>query len=283
MVKEKIRWQSVNADLHTHLKTGSDFSHIDFNRVINLARTRLGKGGIVGLTNFEDDRYEQFIERPGYERINLGNAIYVPKREILVVKGQEIPTRECHILVLGLEQGISLRSGLPLGNTLNDAKERDLAVILPHPGSYQGILKEIDRLSEFTKRVKEGAIFDTPNFLSQRVHGIEIYNSEQELGFPKYADNNRVKSFQKVMAQWFDFGAVANSDGHSIRELGRSYTELIIARYEHMADKDSVKSHLKKAIGSAKKFQGKREPAKLGAIEHVVALAYYILRDKLQI
>jgi hypothetical protein len=294
MAKEtRIRYQVVKADLHTHLATGSDLSHISFNQVINIMRKRLG-GGILGLTNFEDCRYDDFIEKPGYERVNYGNAIYVPDpkegKDALIVNCQELFTREgSHVLVLGIEQGVRLRSGWPLGNILSNAKERGLAVILPHLATYQGALKEINKWVkesiDFIKRNKKSCrtpIFNLPGELKNYgVSGIEVYNAQAALGIPRFA-NTRAREFQEDMVRWgLDIGAIASGDGHSLREIGRTYTELIIPRYEHITDKDSVKNHLRKAISSAKRFKGRMQPAKFEAIEHLMALAYYMLRNRL--
>ena len=66
----------------------------EFDKTINIARKRLGKRGIVGVVNYTDKRYEDFSKLPGYDRTNIGNAIYIPEKEILIIKGQETPTRK---------------------------------------------------------------------------------------------------------------------------------------------------------------------------------------------
>ena len=57
----------VKADLHNHLRTRSDM-HGLFNPAIDKTKKRLGAGGILGVVNFDDRRYEDFIEQRGYER-----------------------------------------------------------------------------------------------------------------------------------------------------------------------------------------------------------------------
>ena len=87
----------IKADLHNHLRTSSNLQDEDFNQSIDLAHRRLGSGGVFGMINFSDTRYEKFSELGGYQRVYVGpqkNAIYVPEKDILVVKGQEVPTEQ---------------------------------------------------------------------------------------------------------------------------------------------------------------------------------------------
>ena len=89
--------RKVRADLHNHLGPGGSFP--SFNYVIDLARKRLGQGGILGIANVrqDEDRYEKFVDSPGYERMDIGNAIFVPSKQILVVKEHEVIKKEGHL------------------------------------------------------------------------------------------------------------------------------------------------------------------------------------------
>src|SRR4030043_330090 len=78
----------VNADLHNHIRTGSKIKEDCFNKVINAAIKRLGDYSIVGVINFDDDRYEQLINSRGYDRIDRG--FYVSSMGVTLIKGQEI-------------------------------------------------------------------------------------------------------------------------------------------------------------------------------------------------
>jgi hypothetical protein len=184
---------------------------------------------------------------------------------------------------------------MPLGNTLSEAKSKELITILAHPGTNQGALKEInswvkDSMNFIKKHKKNNKIeiFNLPGRLRDyEVSGIEIYNPEASLWIPglipRFA-NTKARKFQEDMARWgLDIGAIASSDGHSLKELGRNYTELTLPRFEHLNSKYLVSYYLKKAVSSATKFRGKRQSARFEAIEHIVSLAYYIARDKLQI
>jgi hypothetical protein len=54
----------IKADLHNHLRTSSNISYSDFNNSIDIALDRLGSGGMFGMINFDDKRYEKYIEKP---------------------------------------------------------------------------------------------------------------------------------------------------------------------------------------------------------------------------
>lgn len=112
----------VKADLHNHLRTRSRMSGL-FNRTIDTARQKLGRGGVIGLVNFSDRRYENFSGERGYERQDMGNALYTPVQDILVVKGQEVPTQDGHLLVLGLEKDKHLKENRTLHDSVKEAKD----------------------------------------------------------------------------------------------------------------------------------------------------------------
>ena len=131
----------VKADLHNHLRTRSDM-HGLFNPAIDKTKKRLGAGGILGVVNFDDRRYEDFVsQKGGYEREKIGrNAIYVPEKDILVVKGQEVPTQDGHILVIGLNYGVNLERKRSLKDTIANALDENGIIILDHPFYYEGAI-----------------------------------------------------------------------------------------------------------------------------------------------
>ena len=71
--------KTVRADLHNHFQTTRNPSRIDFNQLVDIASRRLGEGGVLGVTNFNearivggryeriiDDRYEKIVQKKGY-------------------------------------------------------------------------------------------------------------------------------------------------------------------------------------------------------------------------
>ena len=149
----KFMARRVNVDLHNHLRTSSDMSKLNFNRVVNTASKRLGKGGILGVVNMEDERYEDFTQLDGYGRTDFNGAIYVPERNVLVIKGQEIPTKEgFHVLGIGLPSEVHVESGQPIRATLEKIKELKGVSGIDHPfghcGAGQYILENKDILED---------------------------------------------------------------------------------------------------------------------------------------
>lgn len=101
----------IKADLHNHLRTSSIFENSDFNNSIDTASKKLGGGACFGLINMHDRRYEKFADLKGYEREWIGdnkNGIYIPEKDVLVVRGQEVTTKQGHLLV-GLGYDVHLK------------------------------------------------------------------------------------------------------------------------------------------------------------------------------
>lgn len=86
----------AKTDLHNHLRTSSRPLKY-FNEVADAASKTLGEGGVLGVVDFCDSRYKNLINLRGYERQNLGenqNGIYIPEKDIYMIGGQEVPTKE---------------------------------------------------------------------------------------------------------------------------------------------------------------------------------------------
>ncbi len=96
----------VLADLHNHLKTGGWFGRVDADKVVERANLNLGKNGVLGITDYlPAKRYEDFVDSVRHDLINLGNAVYIPERELLVMKTSEVmvnlPNGRAEILGIG--------------------------------------------------------------------------------------------------------------------------------------------------------------------------------------
>lgn len=94
----------------------------------------------MGVTNFHDARYEQFVQLPRYKRRDFGNAVHMPEKDILIVKGQIMPTREERLSVLGLRAGQHIPERLSLEETVKIAAEENRIVLACHP-FYRGFRK----------------------------------------------------------------------------------------------------------------------------------------------
>jgi hypothetical protein len=206
----------INADLHNHLRTSSRIRFRDFNRAVDVASSRLGKGGLVGIVNFSDSRYEDFVNCPGYEREPLGedyNGVYVPEKDIYFVKGQEVPTKQGHLLILGIKYNVQLKDGRDIGDTIKEAKDNQGIIIADHPFYSNGV-------GDYLIKNKD---------VVGQLDGIEIHNGEACFyllfgPFPRHANNKAKEFYQSSTVK--KLGAISSSDGHSFYELGSSYTVL---------------------------------------------------------
>jgi hypothetical protein len=256
----------VNADLHNHLKTGSDMSRLPFNYVLDVANERLGDKGILGLINFNDARYEQFSGLPGYERVDFGNALYFPEPNIFVVKGQEVQTKEGHLLVMGIQKNKHLRSGeITIEDAIKEADDNNGIKILDHPF------------------FKEGAgehCMQHPEILDS-IDALEVHNGEAALYIPgvtPMAANKKTRKFyDSVSGEHSNLGAIQSSDGHSIAEIGTSYSTLNFP-FEDINTSEDVTKHLRKAVREHR-YEGKVSDSMFRGLLHIAALAYYVMKD----
>jgi len=260
--------RKVFADLHNHLKTGSYMPEGIFNRTAEIVRRRLGEGGIIGLVNFEDRRYEDFSELSGYERVDFGNALYVPEKDVMIVRGQEVPTKHGHLLVLGLKKGKNLKGGRSLEDSLKEARDENGIIIADHPFYKEGIGHSIDNLPE------DNVFFDA----------IEVHNgSSVWIPFVTPRNSNEESELfyllNTLITSAHSIGAISASDGHSLYELGRSYTRLEMPQYNEIKDAEQLVDCLKIAIRKARPEDCVRKNSRLGAIKHLFELGLIIIRN----
>ncbi|MCX8159205.1 MAG: hypothetical protein N3D20_02870 [Candidatus Pacearchaeota archaeon] len=247
---------SIKADLHNHFETPSRFNH-EFNHYINIASSRLGPNGIVGLVNFEDNRFEEFSQLKGYERefINPEKSIlYIPEKRLYVVRGQEIPTKDGHLLVLATPFNSKIYSGMFLENTLSSARENHGIIIAPHPffiSNIGNILRKTPELIEY---------FD----------GIETHNSKAALSFPfllPINSNRKALDFYIMNIKGMDIGAISVSDSHSPEEIAISYSLLKCESAQLSTNS------LRQMIRNKHTINGdKRTNSRLSSLKHITTL-----------
>jgi len=260
----------VKADLHFHGRTGSNIKKKDFNRISRTAAIKLGDGGVAGVVNFSGNRYERLIDSaPGMGEC-LGpnkNGVYIPGLDITLVKGQEIPTRDGHVLALGLEYGVHLREGRPLEDSLLEIEDSGAIAIIDHPFYFAGAGKYLSK---------------HPKFLA-KVDAIEVHNGEAAFGFsrgplPKYA-NDKAREFYEMASECFPYlGALSVSDGHSLGELGSSWTE--IEGPDLGDDEDFVQSLKRSVCNTSLESSMKMTDSNWGAARHIGELAWLIAMSR---
>ncbi|MDD5193453.1 MAG: PHP-associated domain-containing protein [Candidatus Nanoarchaeia archaeon] len=256
----------VKADLHNHLRTSGRIYDTDFNTAIDIAAKRLGEGAVFGVVNFDDKRYERFTEFRGYERVYVGencNGFYVPEKKVLVVKGQEVPTKEGHLLVIGLGKNAHLTQHRTLAETLKEAEDNQGVTIVDHPFHSHGL----------------GSYLESNPEPLMRIDAIEVYNGEAAFGIPgtpfPYGANKRAQTFyDRIKSYSPHLGALASSDGHSMYELGRSWTEI---DEPDLVEKTKFADSLKESVRNTDSQTPKRKKNSVfGAIDHLVDLAFIV-------
>ena len=256
----------AKADLHNHLKTRHNVAEAyTFEEILDLGRNRLGPGGILGIVNFADRRYEQVRDMPGYVRRDLGCGFYVPANKLLVVKGEEVPTKDGHILVFGVAGDKHISLGRSLEETIKEVKDANGIIIADHPfvGLWEGVGPHLE------KHEKVLSDFDA----------IEVYNGEAataKIPFITQDPNvNALNFYRKKKRDFQHLGAITTSDGHSAAEVGRSYTEMNIPEdcekifLDPKTTKDTLTDILRSAIHSSTPEDGIRRNALIRTLMHV--------------
>lgn len=264
----------VKADLHNHFRTSSVWKEGDFNKAIKVAHNRLNSFGMVGLVNFSDKRYESFVGLKGYERTKIGekgNAFYIPEKMIFVIKGQEVPTIQGHLLVFGLGMNEHIKEGRNLEDTLKEAKDYDGIIVADHPFGRDGL----------------GPYLEKNRGLLEKFDAIETFNGEAiyiPILLPQYA-NTKAQAFYNSIRDDFDIGQLSSSDGHSFYEIGRNWTQLNLQFDQDPRDKSGgFINDLKGAIRATGEYEteegfDEREMNQfslVGAYDHIIDLGAII-------
>ena len=268
----------VKADLHNHLGTESAILEKGFDAGVDIAFERLGTGGIVGLINFEDAystadnrTFDVFYNQDGkYERENLGNAIYVPEKDLLFVRGEEIAlterNKETHLLVLGTHIGSRIKYGEDLETTIEMAQQKKGVVVLDHPFFKYGLFYNFGDCDEDSLQSLQGVdALETHNGLAC----LPVFN-------PFYLNPNGVaQEFYKSLRSKFPgVGAIFSSDGKSFDEIGSSYSILEMpASYKDLGSSELNES-LRKAIRKSKGISGRKINSYLPALKHVFGVSF---------
>jgi hypothetical protein len=275
---------NVRADLHNHLATTSSIERL-VEPALRQVKQRLSTPsayGIMGLINFEDARYEVFVSETQrrLEKRDFGNATFYPEYNALIINGQEVPTQHGHILVLGLSHGDRISSGLPIADTIYLAKKAGGIVIADHPFCKEGI---------FARLLKEEGGARKVESLIGSLNGIEVHNGEAALYIPRLtprdANAQALAHYQTISRQAKrNLGMIASSDGHSIREIGTSYTNLDMPEISQLSSSEDLTFALREAIhATAERMDFHAEDSKLGALEHLLKLGLIVLGRKLNL
>lgn len=250
--------KNCKADLHNHLRTSDNFKDEDFNKAIDICNKKLGNYknySAFGMINFNDSRYETFSGLKGYDRQTIGNALYIPEKKVVVIKGQEVPTKDGHLLVLGLKENVHLKSNQTLEDTIKEAKDNNGILIADHPFYSQGL----------GKRLNDANIRDS-------IDGIEIFNGEAT-----NAMNREAIIFYHKSMGYMDYSAISSSDGHSFYELGNNFITLPDL---DITDSEKLVESLKFEISRSELYPSRKKHSIIGTLDHFADLAVLIAKSK---
>ncbi|MEK6935784.1 MAG: PHP-associated domain-containing protein [Nanoarchaeota archaeon] len=263
----------IKADMHNHFSTLENIGENIFDRAMDVAQKNLDAGGLFGVINAQDKgigRYETFLKQGGKNAEDLGNAFYVPNKNIYVIKGQEVFSEKGHILVLGLNKGVRLQDYRTLEDSFKEAKDNNGIIVLDHPCFLDGVITENpENYLEY--------------FKNNNVDGTEVHNGEAWLPVRGCIFKNANKKIQELfynqIINKFDIGAISTSDGHSVREIGMNYTLL---EQPDFSNPEKLIESLRKSIREHKDFsQDKQTNAYLDALNHSVKVAGLRIASKL--
>lgn len=206
-------------DLHNH---GSTFSFRSRDIIPRILNSALKRGGnvyqkVIGLVNFNDDRYEIAVDSVrGNSSLSIQeNNIHDSISNTRVVKGQEVQTMDGHLLIIGLNHGEKVPSNLSLDETLSAVKSLSSRPIvgMDHPYFKDGLARKVPITLDILEK------FDF----------IETFNGESNLFGPSanvLANSNYLDWVAMLKSQRSNtnLGQLASSDGHSIKEILSSCT-----------------------------------------------------------
>ena len=266
----------VKADLHNHLRNWDDnLSSLDVKKVVAKVEKNIGRGAYVGIEGWDSDdtRVEQFFEamkRAYGDKLSCHeNALYLPEKDIWLVSGQEVFAddngHQSHIVVLGIKPGMKLKYGRTIEDTLKEARDLGAISFLAHPFSLGGAGKVLTSDSEKERRILSLA------------DAMEVYNGQAALWLPpilpRKANERAREYFESVKDQYPNFGALINSDGHNVYEVGKSYTTLEMPQPTGTAKAGELISELRRAINSSKSPTGKCTPSRTGTMINAAQIA----------
>jgi len=252
------------ADLHNHIAETEELMTTDSNGIVDHASNRLGRYGILGITNSRGDRrYQKFRENLEYDAKDLGNFVYIPEKELWVARTDEPAADDKrHLLFIGFDKTREIESEAhSVKAMLVKAKARGLVSILPHPIGGMGALETFEKDLNST-----GDKFKFPLYFGELVSGIEIFNSQSSLWVPgvfPYHSNKKAQEFYELLARWTmnsarllvddidlpkKVGALSFTDGHSVEEIGTCYTNLTMPHPDEITSNHLMVAALDEAI-----------------------------------
>jgi len=171
----------ITANFHIHTKYSYD-SNLEPSEILKISKKL--KFDVLGICDHN-------TTEGGIQTKKLA-------RDILVLVGQEIKTEYGDIVIFGYEENLKGN----LFEILDEAKSKDLFVVLPHPfDKYRNAIG--NNLSE--EKMKE---------IIKKIDAIEVFNSR--------CLSNKSNKKAKEFAAKYNIPGIAASDAHFASELGNA-------------------------------------------------------------
>ena len=164
------------------------------------------------FTNFADSRYEDLKKTAlklsgNYNFLDNGRVFYVSYDDKIftVIKGQEVPTKQGHILTVGAASDITDYKDIK--ETIEEAKDKDAIVIADHP------------YTTLHGGMGEGNL---ERYLDQW-DAIEVFNA-QNINLVPFLLNQKLSNEKaREFAKKHNLPGIATSDSHRLNEIAVSY------------------------------------------------------------
>ncbi len=218
----------IRADLDNYLQT-SNLINRGFEKAVRIARKRLGSGGILGIVDVHERRFDKFREftvksvmestlprvfysedifpgQHGFSYKDLGRGILHFKEEgVTVIRGVRTFTTDdkMSFIAYGLPDGEYIKRRGNLGEMLQEAREKEAINILHQGGA----------LVEYMTRQQHNLDY---------VDGVIVHSGSAH----SQSRNELMQRFYENLRSQHDIGSVITSGGHSYSEIGTSWMEI---------------------------------------------------------
>jgi len=257
-------------DFHNHGTDRTDILDHEVKEFITRASRNLGPGGIVGLTDMAESgrcetKFEQFLGRVNnyFPTRNIGDcAVYLPSKDLTVVRSLESQTDRGHILTIGLNAGsyVPASKDLPLEEALLKANDLKGTPGADHPFGFEGIgpyLQENDsvirngllKFFEINNRLAVWVPFLTPTFPNRKARE---FHRRKKTEYPDLA-----------------FGAIISTDGHYPDEPGINYSCLDFPDPREMTNSSEMQNAILSSISTNSSYEGRKSFSYVAVARHI--------------
>lgn len=250
-------------DLHNHLTAIVYKGPAEL--ILNQMENTLGIGGCLGVCSWlnpkgSDRRFETLAEQDFGEfgKDNLdGRALYVPKTQSYLLNGIEIPAREGDFVLLGIPRDIDFS---------------------PHPATFQDVVQLAKKYNAFLMAVHpfyrngSGRLFEEKPDRVKYLDAFEVINGEAYMPLPGYSDaNGRALIIgEQLRKEHHKLKLFANSDGHSIGEIGATNTSIERVNAENAIHLIYLlRNNLPVINSTGTPYQTSPMKGRIGAIRHI--------------